>query len=162
MIDIADGIPTDYCIHTNAHALARYAKICQEGGLVPIVEPEVLMDGSHDIARCEEVTDAMLPLMAPNSTIAVCGVMADYETPPEERIGVKNLYHVLMKALTVRGFLAERTGRPPGPQLDELRGMFARGAVRDRSHVVHGLDRAPEHLGLLFTGRNEGKLIVEL
>jgi Putative NADP-dependent oxidoreductases len=108
------------------------------------------------------VLDAMLPLMAANSTIAVCGVIADYETPPEERVGVKNLYHVLMKALTVRGFLAERTGRPSGPQLDELRGMFARGAVHDRSHVVRGLDRAPEHLELLFAGRNEGKLIVEL
>ena len=50
VIDIADGIPTSYCIHTNAHALARYARICQEGGIVPIVEPEVLMDGAHDIA----------------------------------------------------------------------------------------------------------------
>ena len=60
VIDIGEGIPTAYCIHTNAHALARYAKICQEGGLVPIVEPEVLMDGGHDIARCEEVTDAVL------------------------------------------------------------------------------------------------------
>ena len=60
VIDIADGIPSNYAIHTNAHGLARYAKICQEGGLVPIVEPEVLMDGDHDIARCQEVTEAVL------------------------------------------------------------------------------------------------------
>ncbi len=59
VIDIAGGIPTSFCIEANAHALARYAAICQEGGLVPIVEPEVLMDGAHDIARCREVTTAV-------------------------------------------------------------------------------------------------------
>ena len=54
------GLPSDYCIHANAHALARYAAICQEGGLVPIVEPEVLMDGSHSIERSYDVTTATL------------------------------------------------------------------------------------------------------
>ncbi len=48
------------CIDSNAHALARYASLCHETGLVPIVEPEVLMDGVHDIGRCEEVTTATL------------------------------------------------------------------------------------------------------
>ncbi|TCT13322.1 fructose-bisphosphate aldolase class I [Tepidamorphus gemmatus] len=60
VIDIADGIPTWGCVKANAHALARYAALCQEAGLVPIVEPEVLMDGptaSHDIDRCYEVTE---------------------------------------------------------------------------------------------------------
>jgi fructose-bisphosphate aldolase class I len=56
VIDIAPGIPSYNCINANAHALARYAALCQENGIVPIVEPEVLMDGDHDIARCEEVT----------------------------------------------------------------------------------------------------------
>lgn len=60
VIDIADGIPTDYCIRANAQALARYAALCQEVGLVPIVEPEVLMDGSHTMERCAEVTSATL------------------------------------------------------------------------------------------------------
>ena len=60
VIDIADVIPSSYAIHTNAHALARYAKICQEGGLCPIVEPEVLMDGAHYIARCQDVTEEVL------------------------------------------------------------------------------------------------------
>lgn len=60
VIDIADGEPTDYCLDVNAHALARYAALCQEAGIVPIVEPEVLMDGGHDLARCEAVTDATL------------------------------------------------------------------------------------------------------
>ena len=60
VITIGDHIPTRHCIHTNAHALARYAKICQEGGLVPIVEPEVLMDGDHDLERCDRVTTMTL------------------------------------------------------------------------------------------------------
>jgi fructose-bisphosphate aldolase class I len=60
VIDIADGIPTQTCIDANAHALARYAALCQEQKIVPIVEPEVLMDGAHDINRCEEVTAATL------------------------------------------------------------------------------------------------------
>ena len=60
VIDIADGIPTQFAIDANAHALARYAALCQENEIVPIVEPEVLMDGAHSIERCEEVTDAVL------------------------------------------------------------------------------------------------------
>jgi fructose-bisphosphate aldolase class I len=60
VINISAGMPTEFCILANAHALARYAAMCQEAGLVPIVEPEVLMDGDHDIARCEEVTNLTL------------------------------------------------------------------------------------------------------
>ena len=60
VIKIGDEMPTGYAIHTNAHALARYAKICQEGGLVPIVEPEVLMDGDHDINSCQQITEETL------------------------------------------------------------------------------------------------------
>lgn len=60
VITIGDGIPTTTCLEANAHALARYAALCQEVGLVPIVEPEVLMDGDHTIERCEEVTTATL------------------------------------------------------------------------------------------------------
>jgi fructose-bisphosphate aldolase class I len=59
-IAIGGGIPTRACIQANAHALARYAAGCQEVGLVPIVEPEVLMDGDHTIERCEEVTEWVL------------------------------------------------------------------------------------------------------
>jgi fructose-bisphosphate aldolase, class I len=54
------GIPSAYGIRANAHGLARYAALCQEAGLVPIVEPEVLMDGAHDIERCEVVTSRVL------------------------------------------------------------------------------------------------------
>ena len=60
VITIGDGIPSDYCIDANIHALARYAALCNEGGLVPIVEPEVLMDGDHSLERCFEVTERSL------------------------------------------------------------------------------------------------------
>ena len=60
VITIAAGIPSSACIEANAHALARYAALCQEAGLVPIVEPEVLMDGDHTLARCQAVTQAVL------------------------------------------------------------------------------------------------------
>jgi fructose-bisphosphate aldolase class I len=60
MITIGPGIPSALCIEANAHALARYAALSQEAGLVPIVEPEILMDGDHTIARCFEVTETTL------------------------------------------------------------------------------------------------------
>ena len=60
VIEIGDGTPSDFAIHANAHALARYAILCQEGGLVPIVEPEVLMDGAHTIEQCDQVTSRTL------------------------------------------------------------------------------------------------------
>jgi fructose-bisphosphate aldolase class I len=60
VIDIGAGIPTANCIKANMHALARYAALCQEESIVPIVEPEVLMDGDHDTGRCYEVTEWVL------------------------------------------------------------------------------------------------------
>jgi fructose-bisphosphate aldolase class I len=60
VITIGDGLPNRGCIEANAQALARYAALCQEEGLVPIVEPEVLMDGEHTLERCREVTEETL------------------------------------------------------------------------------------------------------
>src|SRR3954464_1831128 len=60
VISIGNGIPSDYCLWTNAHALARYAALSQESGLVPIVEPEVLMDGDHSIDTSFDVTSRTL------------------------------------------------------------------------------------------------------
>ena len=60
VINIGETIPSGTCIDANAHALARYAALCQEQGLVPMVEPEVIMDGSHDIDTCFEVTEVTL------------------------------------------------------------------------------------------------------
>jgi len=101
VIDIADGTPTWACIKANAHALARYAALCQEQAIVPIVEPEVLMDGpvaSHDIDRCYGVTELVLNtvfdelfeakvqlegmVLKPNMVIA--GKNAKQQASPEE------------------------------------------------------------------------------
>jgi fructose-bisphosphate aldolase class I len=60
VITIGEGIPGEACIQANAHALARYAALCQEAGLVPIVEPEVLMDGDHTLQRCAQVSEQVL------------------------------------------------------------------------------------------------------
>ena len=60
VIRIGEDMPSSTCIEANNHALARYAALCQEAGLVPIVEPEVLMDGDHDLDVCYEVTEAVL------------------------------------------------------------------------------------------------------
>ena len=60
VIAVSDGIPSRGCIEANAQALARYAALCQESGLVPVVEPEVLMDGAHTLERCGEVTEEVL------------------------------------------------------------------------------------------------------
>lgn len=63
VITIGADIPTDFCLMANAHALARYAALSQEAGLVPIVEPEVLMDGDHPLDRCAEVTGKTLAVV---------------------------------------------------------------------------------------------------
>src|SRR3990167_8945425 len=60
VITIGEGIPTHTCLYANAHALARYAALCQEASIVPVIEPEVLLDGGHSIERSEEVTEAAL------------------------------------------------------------------------------------------------------
>lgn len=101
VITIDEDSPSMYCLDTNAHALARYAALCQEQGIVPIVEPEVIMDGSHDIEVCEDVTSAALAtvfgqldaqgvayegmLLKPNMVISgtTCPVQADVQTVAE-------------------------------------------------------------------------------
>jgi fructose-bisphosphate aldolase class I len=75
VITIGDGIPSRACIEANAHALARYAALCQEAGLVPIVEPEVLMDGAHTLQRCAEVTEHSLRVVF--EQLAAQGVMLE-------------------------------------------------------------------------------------
>jgi fructose-bisphosphate aldolase class I len=75
VITIGESIPSTYCIAVNAHALARYAALCQEAGLVPIVEPEVLMEGGHTIEQAEEATEATL--RAVFAELAAQGVAAE-------------------------------------------------------------------------------------
>ena len=63
VITIGDGIPTATCIEANVHALARYAALCQEAGIVPIVEPEILMEGNHTLQKCFDVTEHTLKIL---------------------------------------------------------------------------------------------------
>ena len=98
VIDIGQGIPTYTAIHTNAHALARYAALCQANGLVPIVEPEVLMDGGHDIDQCFNVTQWVLKMqfqelyyqrvalegMVLKPNMVISGKKSAKKAPPEE------------------------------------------------------------------------------
>lgn len=104
VINIDEDLPSMYCLDTNAHALARYAALCQEQGIVPIVEPEVIMDGSHDLETCEDVTAAALAtvfgqldaqgvafegmLLKPNMVISgtTCPVQADIQTVAEATV----------------------------------------------------------------------------
>ena len=128
VITIGKGIPSEYCIWTNAHALARYAALSQEAGLVPIVEPEVLMDGDHTIERSFEVTSRTLHavftelrdqrvqpegiLLKPNM------VLSGYECPeqaPDEKVAretVRCFRHHVPAAVPGIVFLS-------GGQLDE-------------------------------------------
>jgi fructose-bisphosphate aldolase class I len=107
VIDIGAGIPSLYAIDANAEALARYAALCQEAGIVPIVEPEVLMDGAHTLERCEEVTNVVLDsvfahlfaarlflegiVLKPNMVVAgkKSSQKASLQRPPSARSSVK-------------------------------------------------------------------------
>ena len=75
VLTLGDGIPTRASIEANAQALARYAALCQEAGLVPVVEPEVLMDGAHTLQRCSQVTEEVLRTVF--SQLYTQGVMLD-------------------------------------------------------------------------------------
>jgi fructose-bisphosphate aldolase class I len=76
VITIGEGIPSHACLYANAHALARYAALCQEASIVPMIEPEVLLDGGHSVERAEEVTEATL--RATYAAIAAYGVSVEH------------------------------------------------------------------------------------
>ena len=75
VITLGDGLPSGACIDANAHALARYAALCQEAGIVPVVEPEVLMDGDHALGVCRDATETVLRCVF--AELAVQGVMLE-------------------------------------------------------------------------------------
>ncbi|MBV8598802.1 MAG: fructose-bisphosphate aldolase class I [Actinobacteria bacterium] len=107
VIAIGDGIPSEYCLWVNAHALARYAALAQEAGLVPIVEPEVLMDGDHSIERAYHVTARMQHAVFTelhDQRVALEGmllkpnmVLSGYEA--RERAGVEEVARATVKCL---------------------------------------------------------------
>jgi fructose-bisphosphate aldolase class I len=98
VITIGENIPSVACIHTNAHALARYAALCQEAGIVPIVEPEVLIDGDHTIEQSYQATaailkkmfeeakdqDVLLEGMILKASMVIAGKSATHQSTPEE------------------------------------------------------------------------------
>jgi fructose-bisphosphate aldolase class I len=107
VISIGDGIPSDYCIWANAHALARFAALSQEAGMVPIVEPEVLMDGGHSIDESYRVTDRMLQalytelfdqrVMREGSLLKTNMVVSGYDSP--EQADVDTVAEMTIKCL---------------------------------------------------------------
>ena len=141
VITIGPGIPTPACIDVNAHALARYAALVQEAGLVPIVEPEVLMDGDHTIERCEVVTEATLRhvfatlhrlgvalehmLLKPNMVIAGkdCRVQASVQQVAEATV------RCLRRAVpaAVPGIVFLSGGQSPALATEHLNAMNAMG-----------------------------------
>jgi fructose-bisphosphate aldolase, class I len=117
VISIGKGIPSEYCIWTNAHALARFAALSQEAGLVPIVEPEVLMDGDHTIERSFEVTSRTLH--------AVFTELRDQRVQPEGMLlkpnmvlsgydGSEQASHEQVAAETIRCFKRHVPSAVPG------------------------------------------------
>ena len=141
VIDVGDGIPTAYCIRANAHALARYAALSQEAGLVPIVEPEVLMDGNHTIERCGEITAEVLArvyaelaghrvrlegtLLKPNMVIPgkKCPAQAEVSRVAEET--VRTLLRTVPAA--VPGIVFLSGGQTPRQATEHLNAMNAMG-----------------------------------
>jgi fructose-bisphosphate aldolase class 1 len=138
VITIGEGIPTHTCIYANAHALARYAAACQEASIVPIIEPEVLLDGNHSAERCEEVTEA---------TLRACyAALAAYNVAPE--------YTILKSSMVVSGkdnprqARRRRGGRAHRARAQAHRsGSAARRGVPFRRTVGRGGDRASQRHG---------------
>ena len=148
VITIGEGIPSEYCLWTNAHALARYAALSQEAGLVPIVEPEVLMDGNHSIESSFDVTSRTLHavftelrdqrvhfeqmLLKPNMVLSGydasgrAGIqeVADADDPvlPAPRSGGRSRDRVPLRR-------TDRRGRHRPPECDERDGPASVGAV---------------------------------
>jgi fructose-bisphosphate aldolase, class I len=141
VITIGDGIPTRFCLDANAHALARYAALCQEAGLVPIVEPEVLMDGDHDISRCRDVTAEALTrlyaalfdhcvylegtLLKPNMVISGKGAARQADPQEVARATVDCFRQVVPAA--VPGIVFLSGGQSPTEATENLNAMNALG-----------------------------------
>jgi len=106
---VGHGIPSRACIEANAQALARYAALCQEAGLVPVVEPEVLMDGGHTLERCCEVHLTKKNYAARDLRLIQ---LNDYEQPPEQSRCEPSLRRRLMIAFQASMIPRTSTARP--------------------------------------------------
>src|SRR5213595_3586065 len=166
VIDIADGIPTAFAIEANAHALARYAALCQENDIVPIVEPEVLMDGAHSIERCEQVTEAVLErvfrelfehrvllegmVLKPNMVIS--GKKAANRAPPQAvaEATVRVLRRHVPPAVPGIAFLSGGQKRDARHRRRDMAPQHAHRGLRHglRRRPIRGLLARDHHVGL--------------
>lgn len=143
VINIGNGIPTAYCLQANAHALARYAALCQEAGIVPIVEPEVLMDGNHTLQRCEDVTVDILDRVFTElrrHRVALSGMVLkpNMVVPGQEsgaKASVQQVAEATIRALkatvpsTVPGIAFLSGGQSPEESTEHLGAMNAIGGL---------------------------------
>ena len=123
-------------ISANAHALARYAALCQEAQIVPIVEPEVLMDGDHDIDRCYEVTDAVLQdvfqeLLKPRVALEGMVLKPNMVMPGKKAAQEASVEEVAEKTVSAEGL---RAGRRPRHRLPVRRPVRRRSDRASRRH----------------------------
>jgi len=105
--------------------------------------------------------DAALMSMAQGGRVAVCGVLSDYDAG-EDRVGVKNMFQVLIREIRIQGFLAQRYWEKRHVYYDELRGLLESGRIKHIADESVGLETAPQQLATLFKGANKGKLIVRI
>jgi fructose-bisphosphate aldolase class I len=146
---VGGGLPSGGCVDANAHALARYAALCQEAGLVPIVEPEVLMDGAHGLERCREVTDAvlrrvfdqlamqrvMLEAMVLKPNMVLCGASCPMQPTPDEvaEATVPCLLRVVPAAVAGIAFLSGgQSGELASARLNAMHVKFGPASARRR------------------------------
>lgn len=145
VLAVGDGLPSRACIEVNAHALARYAALCQEAQLVPIVEPEVLMEGGHTLARCSEVTTEVLHqvfeqlhrqrvaleavILKPNMVLPglSCAVPASLDEIADRTLGC--LLRTVPAAVAGVAFLSG--GQPAALATERLNAMHLRSRSRD-------------------------------
>jgi fructose-bisphosphate aldolase class I len=118
VIGVGEGTPSMGCVEANAHALARYAGLCQEAGLVPIVEAEVLMDGAHTLQRCREVTEEVLRMV--------------FEQLHEQRVAVEGL--ILKPNMVLPGWACSRQ-----ESLEEVADTTVRCLLRSVPAAVPGI-----------------------
>ena len=157
VIDIGADIPSYACIMTNAHALARYAALCQDEGIVPIVEPEVLMDGDHDIERCYDVTEWTLKTVFEelyDQRVALEGIvlkpnMVISGKKAQKRAGVEEVAERTVHVLKACG-----AGRGAGHRVPVGRPVGRGGDRASRRHEPHR--RLPVGAHLLLRPRAAG------
>jgi fructose-bisphosphate aldolase class I len=162
VIVVGDGIPSRGCIAANAHALARYAALCQEAGLVPVVEPEVMMDGDHTLARCAQITEEVLRavfeqlylqrvtlegmILKPNMVLP--GLACSTQPTADEAADatVKCLLRAVPAAVPGIAFLSG--GQPSEPASARLNAMNVRFKTRLPWALAFSVARANQHPGL--------------